>query len=528
MDPAICRDIHDAVKSEPNYCSKKIPVQSALNISAWRKYEPIIVEKDETLVDQLECGFTMGIDRNVHIDVPVTNHPSAREHYKVIDDFLIKHHENNSILGPYRTNPFNVHVHPSPMQVVTNASGNQRAVLDMSYPASSSVNHAIPKTWTDIHGYDGEFKLPTHDNICTAALQVNDPVMFICDLRGYYMQIPSDWRDTPFMVISWRGALWLHRRLPFGCRSSCLHAQRVTDAVVLIFVRITSTHIDGYVDDFASIVARLRSAAAFAAFHALLDELGLLRSVEKDQHPDYIRIFLGLEYNLMDMIMTIPQDKVIRAVETLKQWLNRDKCTKTQTQSLLGHLNHLSAVVQAGRAFTAAIVDLLRSDSFPAIISPETKLDIEAWVNFLTSASFNRSCIIKSQQLVEPDELIQVAVNGQSYVIRCQDKDYPYQLSVDSPHVPHRAMYAVAVWSIVNDLCEVIRGKVVKVTVPTKVAALAVNRARTDVKVIRPLLREMWISMAMCDSLIKAVPQKSDNYRNLFSVFHDFKTVHIP
>ena len=505
-----------------------MPVQSDLNISAWRKYEPIIAQKDKTLVDQLQCGFTMGIDRSVHVDVPVTNHPSAREHYKVIDEFLIKHHASGAILGPYKSNPFSVHVHPSPLQVVTNASGKHRAVLDMSYPASSSVNHAIPKTWTQIHGYDGEFRLPNHDNICKAALQTQDPVMFICDLRGYYMQIPSDWRDTPYMVLTWRGSIWLHRRLPFGCRSSCLHAQRVTDAVVLIFVKITSTHIDGYVDDFASIVARLRSASAYAAFHALLDELGLFRSIEKDQCPDYIRIFLGLEYNLLDMIMTIPEDKVSRAVVTLNQWLNRSQCSKSQTQSLLGHLNHLSAVVQAGRAFTATIVDLLRCDKFPAEITNDTKLDIAVWVSFLTTPSVNRSCIIKSQQLANPDEIIRIAVSGQTCIVRCQGKDYPYKLSLRSPQVPHRAMYAVAAWCIVNELCDVIKGTVVKVTVPTKVAALVINRARTDVQVIRPLLRDLWIRMAKADTLIKAVVQESDNVHELYSNFHDFIEVNLP
>ena len=285
MSPQQCSENYQNVRHGPNYCTAKVPVQSGLNVKAWRKYEKLISEIDETLVDHIEYGFTMGIDHQANIDIPVTNHPSARENYSVIDQFIIKHHSDKSILGPYKVNPFPVPVHPSPMQVVTSASGKQRAVLDMSYPQQSSVNKSIPATWTDIHGYQGDFKLPTHDNICKAVLQTPDPVMFICDLRGYYMQIPSDWRDTPFMVITWRKAIWLHRRLPFGCRSSCLHAQRVTDAVVLIFTRTTSTHISGYVDDFASIVAKIRSALAYAAFHALLDELGLLRSVEKDQEP---------------------------------------------------------------------------------------------------------------------------------------------------------------------------------------------------------------------------------------------------
>ena len=143
-------------------------------------------------------------------------------------------------------------------------------------------------------GFNGEFKLPTHENICKAILETPDPVMFITDLKSYYMQISSDWFDSPFMCLTWRNALWIHRRLPFGCRSSCLHAQRVTDAVVAIFTKTQCAHLAGYVDDFASILRRLLAASEYAAFHRLLDELGLLKTIEKCQSPNLIRIFLGL------------------------------------------------------------------------------------------------------------------------------------------------------------------------------------------------------------------------------------------
>ena len=57
----------------------------------------------------------------------------------------------------------------------------------MSYPKGSSVNNAIPSKWTDIHGFEGEFCLPTHDSVCAATVETEDPVMFIIDLKGFYM-----------------------------------------------------------------------------------------------------------------------------------------------------------------------------------------------------------------------------------------------------------------------------------------------------------------------------------------------------
>ena len=131
------------------------------------------------------------------------------------------------------------------------------------------------------------------------------------------MQISSDWRDNPFMVITWHGAVWLHRTLPFGCRSSCLNAQCVTDSVCIIFVTKSKMHLDSYVDDYISVVTLIHSVSAYTAFHGLLHELGVERSEKKDQCPHWLRTFQGLQNNLMDLIMSIPQDKVLRVVNTL-------------------------------------------------------------------------------------------------------------------------------------------------------------------------------------------------------------------
>ena len=108
-----------SVDSPPNYIGAMHPVQSNLNIDAWKKYAPIIDPVDPTLIPQLEFGFSMAIDFSHDIQVPVTNHPSAREEFAVIDDFIIKHCQSGALLGPFQKNPFSVPVYPSPMQVVT-------------------------------------------------------------------------------------------------------------------------------------------------------------------------------------------------------------------------------------------------------------------------------------------------------------------------------------------------------------------------------------------------------------------------
>ena len=521
------RDIYSRLSDKPNYCDTKIHVDSHLNLDTWRHYEPIIARKDRTLVDQLDFGFHMGIDYSYPFAIPVTNHLSARQNYETIDQFIIKHYEDGALIGPYRTNPFPVYARPSPMQVVTSASGKVRPVLDMSYPRSASINDSIPRTWTDIQGFEGEFKLPTHEDVCREILRTENPVMFITDLKSFYMQIPSDWKDTPFMCLTWRGAIFFHRRLPFGCRSSCLQAQRVTDAVVLIFTTEHNVHLAGYVDDFTSILRKLRSASLYAIFHKLLDDLGLWKTLEKCQSPDVIRIFLGLLYNLLDLTLTLPDEKLDRAVAFLEKWINKHQCSKHDIQVLLGHLNHIASVLHAGKPFTAFIVDLLRADQFPAIVDDNLKQDLAMWLTFLRS-DFRKTSIIKAFDLVEVDAVLRVAVRGQTCVIVFQGEIKAYKLHLDVPHMPPHLMYLIAVWLATDNYHEQCRDMVIRIAVPSKNAALAINRARVTSDYLRPMVRRMWLCQAYNDFLIRADVRKTNNCNELYSVFHEFAEVKLP
>ena len=526
MDSLYIAENYISTDSPPNYCGRRSPVQSNLNIDAWKKYASIIDPVDPTLIPQLEFGFSMAIDFSHDIQVPVTNHPSARHEPAVIDEFIIKHCNSGALLGPFKQNPFPVNVFPSPMQVATSSSGKKRPVIDLSYPKYHSVNSAIPKQWSEIPGFDGVFKLPTHDDVCKAILTTKDPLMFLVDLKSYYMQLPSDWRDTPYMCVAWRGCLYFHRRLPFGCRTSCLHAQRVTDAVVLIYTRVIPASLSGYVDDFCSIVTALISASAYAYFNGLLDELGLSRTIDKCVTPALVAVFLGLLYHLRDMYMALPDDKLARAVALMQLWLEKESCTKAQVQSLLGHLNHIATVLHAARPFTSSVVDLLREDKFPAVVNADIKQDLDMWIQFLAS-DWSKKSIIKSQDLAVPDDILRVAVRHRTFVIYCDGHLQGYMLHDSEPSLPPSAMFAVAVWVAVHKHGQVFMNKVIKITVPFKSAALLINRARSLCVGIRKMVRDMWLAQARLDCIVKAVVSPT-KHSDMYEMYHNFLPVTLP
>lgn len=510
----------------PNYVHKSRLADSDLNIEAWEAVSHIIEPLDPTLVDQIKYGFDMSIQRDAFVSVPYTNHKSAHVDHSVVDDFVYKHWLSGAISGPYDYNPLPVNVHPSPLQVATSSAGKKCPVIDMSYPKGTSINDAIVKDWDKMPGYHGKFRLPTHDQMCRRVLELNDPVMSITDLKAYYMQLPSDLNDAPYLAFIWRSKLYIHRRLPFGCRSSCLAAQRVTDAVCVIHQSETvNSHVSGYVDDFGQINELWMSGPAHAAFHRLLHRLGLDRSEDKDQLPGKIRIFLGLLYNLLTCYLQLPEEKLVRVINLIDEWLQLERATKHQLEALAGLLNHVAAVVHAGRPFSAAIYDLVQSGEFPVEVDSELKKDLMMWRSFLTRESTCMSTMKLSLDLPVDFELA-VAVKRDMCVIRCNEVNHGYKV-VAEWYIPPPIMFVAALWIVTTFHPSVIQNKVTLVSVPTKVASKVINRGSTSCVSSRGLIRDLWLRQALLDAHVRAQLGTS-NTSWLFSEFLKFETVHLP
>ena len=423
--PSELCDLYCASAPPPNFIHKGRPAMTNLNIHEWKKYDYIIHELDPTLIDQLEYGFCMGIDPDSHISIPPTNHRSAIENFHVIDEFIYKHWCTGAIVGPFDSNPLPVPIFPSPLQVATSASGKQRAVIDMSYPSNSSVNDAIPKEWDSMPGFCGEFRLPTHDKLCDRILSLKNPRMALTDLSAYYMQLPSDINDAPYLCFTWRDQIYVHRRLPFGCRASCLHAQRVTEAVCAIHRDRTKGHVDGYVDDFSQIDESELSAGTYSDFHDLLAALGLDRTAHKCLVPGCHRVCLGLMYNLTDRVLELPEDKLARALALIQEWLDFETVSKHKCEQLAGFLNHISAVVHAGRPFSAFLYDLIQSPQFPVVVDDELKADLRMWREFL-STSFTRVSSMKLAVNLPTDICVAIAVKRNTCIVKAADQYHGY------------------------------------------------------------------------------------------------------
>ena len=72
--------------------------------------------------------------------------------------------------------------------------------------------------------------------------------------------------------------------------------------------------------------------------------------------------FLGIIIDIRRMEIRLPEEKLARIQETLKQWLTKKNATKRKILSLVGQLQHATKVVRCDRTFTARM-SLLQQNS---------------------------------------------------------------------------------------------------------------------------------------------------------------------
>ena len=120
----------------PNYLHCRIPVQSGLNIKAWKSY--LANYWDQQLCDLLEFGFPLDFISNCGLQSVEENHTSAKDNMVYISQIL-KEVKYKAILGPFDHKPIDMYISPLLVRDKHNSS-SKRTIMDLSWPKGASVN----------------------------------------------------------------------------------------------------------------------------------------------------------------------------------------------------------------------------------------------------------------------------------------------------------------------------------------------------------------------------------------------------
>ena len=211
------------------------------------------------------------------------------------------------------------------------------------------------------------------------------------DIEAAYRNITVHPDDHFLLGLKWRGNYYVDLALPSGLRSAPFIFNSLADMVEWISMnRHHVLDLLHYLDDFITAgppnsdrcVRNLQTAQNVCC------TLGLPLHPGKCVGPVTKLVVLGIELDSRQQSTHLPEEKLVALRALITSWRNRLWCSRSQLESLIGHLHHAAKVVWPGRAFLRQLNDLLccfqRCDH-PIRLNSEFQLYLQWWDEFLSS-----------------------------------------------------------------------------------------------------------------------------------------------
>lgn len=207
-------------------------------------------------------------------------------------------------------------------------------------------------------------------------------------MKSAFRNLPIRKSDWKYLVMRCLNPMtnkyqyFIDKCLPFGASISCSHFQRVSNAISHIVQfkaeanlveksslgELGSPRVNSplglninYLDDFLFPAVKESLCNQFIqVFIQVCDIIQFPLSMEKTEWAAQLIIFLGMLIDLVNRQVSIPLEKIEKALDQLRQITLAKKVTARQIQSLAGLLNFLCRAVVPGRAFTRRLYNSIK------------------------------------------------------------------------------------------------------------------------------------------------------------------------
>lgn len=344
----------------------------------------LVVPSQRTLTQGARVHFTG--DRS--LTVVLENRASALQHSEVVSESFRVETAAARFLGPFSPEqvPFPA-FRISPVGVIPKSgTPDYRLIVDFTYPEEKGVNQHI------------EDRFPMKFNAFDQTLHFihsSGPGTWLSksDVANAFRNIPIHPEDVPLLGMQWEGKVFFDRFLPFGLRSSPSIWERFATTLqwlILEHVRppLTVHHVDDFLNAWGPDTSEDAANQQLDDILRLCLYLGVPIKAVKTVRPTTLMLFLGWLINTLDMTISIPDDKLKRALARLNKFKRRARCSLRGLQKLAGVLHHLSYVIRQGRPFLGRIYSAqaaFHREPFPHHIpvTAELRADCNWWIRLL-------------------------------------------------------------------------------------------------------------------------------------------------
>ena len=379
------------------------PVRTPLKIDQWtallhRHPDP---QFTDWLMDGLTEGFRIGFNHQQRLHSATSNMQGTSDHPEVVSAYLQSEREQQTLLGPFdRQSMLAIHVSRFGIIPKSHQPGKWRLIVDLSFPPGRSVNDGIPSELCSL----SYVKL---EHVVQRLVDLGpDAQMAKFDIKSAYRLIPVHPQDRYLLGMCWEGKLYVDASLPFGLRSAPKIFTAVADALEWIFHDHGVEDVWHYLDDYITVGPPGSSICQtnIIMMVELCKRLGVPLADEKLVDACTCLTFLGIEIDTRLGVLRLPAEKLSRFKSTVAQWVEKKTCTKRELLSLIGQLQHASAVVRPGRPFMRRMIDLSKSVSkltHHIRMNCQARSDIMWWHVFLET--WNGVSLLSMAGRREPD-----------------------------------------------------------------------------------------------------------------------------
>ncbi len=305
-------------------------------------------------------------------------------HPEIVDRYLQEEAEGGRVLGPFLPGELATPIHISPIGLIPkrHQDNKWRLIVDMSSPSGFSLNDGVASELSSL-AY-----IHIQDVIRQILTLGPGTLLAKIDIRSAYRICPVHPQDRPLLGMSFLDKVHVDAALPFGLRSAPKIFNALADALLWILTQHGVSALLHYLDDYITFgeAGSPRCAQNCQIIFGICELLGVPLASEKCQGPLPRLEYLGFMLDTDKMIVSLPKEKLTRLLKLVSSWQSRKSCTKHELESLIGQLQHASAVVKPGRSFLRQMIILNKSRRDPSVplrLNKHFRSDLAWWSLFL-------------------------------------------------------------------------------------------------------------------------------------------------
>ena len=240
---------------------------------------------------------------------------------------ILKEINLGRIAGPFPTPPFPT-FRVSPIAVIPKKSSSEfRLIHNLSFPLNESVNDFIDKDQCTVKYASIDDAVKIIQNLGKNALLAK------CGIKSAFRLLRISPTEFDLTGFKFKNEYYFDKFLPMGASISCALFETFS-TVFHWYVQEESKNknILHYLDDFifGGKAGTMQCSDALSVFQHSCKEWGVPLADEKTVEPTEKLVFLGIEFDTVDMVMRLPQEKNSDLRKQIAFFINSKKATSKE------------------------------------------------------------------------------------------------------------------------------------------------------------------------------------------------------